>query len=79
MVFIVIVRQYHLPHITSLNIYIDECQSWMIKKLLEVMFQGCDLRKLQTLVLDLYDDIPLDYYDRLLNLMQEEGHHIKSI
>ena len=43
------------------------------------MFQGCDLRELQTLELHLYDDIPSDYYNRLLNFLLEEGDHLKSI
>jgi len=72
--------QYHLPHLTSLNISIVEIpESWLVRQALEVMFQGCDLRELQTLELHLYDDIPSDYYNRLLNFLLEEGDHLKSV
>jgi len=73
--------QYHLPHITSLSIGIRKCQSWMMKQLLEVMFQGCDLRELQTLTMDVIDIYiqPEDYYDRIINFLLQQGYHIKSI
>jgi len=74
-------RQYHLPRITSLDIDIDEIpdDSWLVKQVWEVMFQGCDLRELQTLALGLDNDIPLECYDRLMNFLLEEGHRLKSI
>ena len=69
-------KQCHLPHITTLNIYIDNYQLWMIKQVLEIMFQGCDLRELQTLSLSLSDAAPPD---RLLQYLLLHGHHLKSI
>jgi len=74
-------RQYHLPHITSLNIDVTYMpEPWMIKQVWEVMFEGCDLTELQTLALSLSDDdIPSDCYDRLLQCLFLHGHHLKSI
>ena len=72
-------RPCDLPRITSLNICISEGESWMIKQVLEVMFQGCDLRELQTLSLSSPEDIPPEYCDRLLQYLLLYGHHLKSI
>jgi len=73
-------RQYHLPRITSFDMYlIGVSGPWVIKQVLEVMFQGCDLSELQTLSLSLSDEIPSDYYDRLLRYLLLHGHHLKSI
>ena len=73
-------RQYHLPHITSLDICIvGTYDAWLVGQILELMFQGCDLRELQTLSFSLPEDIPSDYYDRLLQFLLLHGHHLKSI
>jgi len=54
-------RQYYLPHFTSLDICtVDTPESWLIKQVLEVMFQGCGLRELQTFALNVANHIPSD-------------------
>jgi len=72
-------RQYHLPHITSLDIIIYGLDAWVIMQVLEVMFQGCDLRELQSLSFRLDADIPSNCYDRLMQYLSLHGHHLKSI
>ena len=73
-------KEYHLPYITSLNISTNMLEPWLVRQVFEIVFQGCDLRGLQTLTLRLSCyDIPSDCYDRLMNFLLEEGHRLKSI